>query len=604
MSNEVNNKNNKKNKAKIALITGTIVCSTVLTACGPRFIYNGYQISNNRSITTETSNIQNSTDSQDNSNSYSDNTHGLSYNAFLYSSKRRLSDSVSANDYGLDSSKNTDNADRRLQNDPYQNTSIDLTQEHLGDFVKVVNNENITYKYADLYDIDNALEAVNSYNSEIDNQVNLYNDLICNIDEIPSPSLLVDKINNNNRVYLAANSNFDSISNEYVNIVANAIVDYLNNYHDSLDEVTLKKVYSMINDVKVVGIDSSDFTKNSIRKVYNAAALDDGTIALDLKEIKKITQDKGVEKTIYHEVAHLFQRQAPDAKIDGLTQIGGSQYVESFDNTGEVNSLHYLWLYEASAELMSMDLNESKKPLVYKNMVGYLNTLDLITLIRPGYEEDSIAISQMSNDPNKIFEVMGATTNEEKVEIMYMLYSICYISDNREDFTGAYENQYGKGSLTNDTDKVKNEMRASMAKTMTKYFYRNLAERVANADVTMEDAFYLINVFESSLSRHLWYDDSSLYSMFEDTIRYYVETQDMFFQYIAQDSGYSYDDVVDRFNNFAMVYIDNGRYFRNNSFTWLDDKEKTYVGDVFTNNIKDFTVNIRNIALEHNMKLK
>ena len=72
-----------------------------------------------------------------------------------------------------------------------------------------------------------------------------------------------------------------------------------------------------------------------------------------------------------------------------------------------------------------MRLNDSKIPLIYKNMVGYLNTLNLITLIRPDYQEDSIAM------------------------------------------------------------------------TMTKCFYRNLAERTANADVTLEDTFYLINVFES-----------------------------------------------------------------------------------------------------------
>lgn len=187
---------------------------------------------------------------------------------------------------------------------------------------------------------------------------------------------------------------------------------------ETLELITLRKIYCMLNDVKVVGIDSADFTRNDIKKVYNAAVLDDATVILDTNQIDQLRQSNSLEKTIYHEVIHLFQRQAPDAKIDGLTQIGNSQYIDSFDDTGEVNSLHYLWLYEAFAEYMSMQLNDSKIPLTYKNMVGYLNTLNLITLIRPDYQEDSIAM------------------------------------------------------------------------TMTKCFYRNLAERTANADVTLEDFQY------------------------------------------------------------------------------------------------------------------
>ena len=82
-------------------------------------------------------------------------------------------------------------------------------------------------------------------------------------------------------------------------------------------------------------------------------------------------------------------------------------------------------------------------------------------------------------------------------------------------------------------------------------------------------------------------------------MRYYVDTQDKFFEYIAEDSGYTYDQVVDGFDSFAMVYSDGGDYHRNCSFDWLDEDEKTYIGDVFTTNIKDFTINIRRVVEEH-----
>lgn len=566
----------KMSNTKKAIMISILIGSSFLTACGSR----------PASLETTDNTVSSSSES----------TTDISYNAFLYNNTSDLSASVGIYDFGLSASKHNDNADRRLQNAPYQNTPIHLSQEHLKEFIQNVNAENITYKYSDLYDIDHAIDQISSYNDQISSQTSLYTDLICDIHEIPSETLLVDTITRNNSSYLSEHKKYDAISSDYTTEIARSIIAVLNAYHDYLDEITLRKIYCMLNDVKVVGIDSADFTRNDIKKVYNAAVLDDATVILDTNQIDQLRQSNSLEKTIYHEVIHLFQRQAPDAKIDGLTQIGNSQYIDSFDDTGEVNSLHYLWLYEASAEYMSMQLNDSKIPLTYKNMVGYLNTLNLITLIQPDYQEDSIAISQMSNDPDRIYEVLDATTAEEKRELMYLLYSICCISDDREDFVGAYNRKYGTGSFEANTDTIKNEMRASIAMTMTKCFYRNLAECTANADVTLEDIFYLINVFESSLSRHLWYDDSSLYPLFKDTLRYYVDTQDSFFQYIAKDSDFTYDEIVDRFQNFAMTYYDDGAYHRNNSFNWLDEDEKTYIGDVFTTNITDFTINIRNIT--------
>lgn len=590
---------NKRIKSKIAIITGAIICSTVLTSCGTNSNKNDYPDSTITSSEAATDNQSQGTTKGDDGSS--DSTNSTSYNSFLYNTSTSLSDTIGINDFGFSMSKHNNNADRRLYEGPYQNTSITLSEEHLDDFVNTINAENITYEYSDLFDIDNAEEKIEAYREQLDNQTDLYTDLICNTNEIPSESLLVSKITSNNSDYLATHQNYDQLSSDYTTLVADVLIDVLNAYHDDLDDETLQKVYCMLNDVKVVGIDSSDYTKNDLKTVYNAAVMDDGAVVLDINQINTLTQDNSLEKTIYHEAIHLFQRQAPDARIDGLTQIGSSQYVDAFDDTGEVNSLHYLWLYEASAEFMSMQLNDSKIPVTYKNMVGYLNTLNLITLIRPDYEEDSIATSQLSNNPDKIYDVLGADTPEEIEEIRNMLYSICCISDDREDFASVYEIQYGTGSLIDNSTAVKDEMRTGIAKTMTKFFYRNLAERVANTDVTMEDAFYLINVFEGALSRHLWYDDDSLYSTFEDDIRYYVDTQNLFFEYIAQDSGYTYDEVVDSFDNFAMVYYDNNTYHRNYSFTWLDEAEINYIGDVFTTNLTDFTVNIRQIVKQHGM---
>lgn len=522
---------------------------------------------------------------------------GESLNYRLYANKyNSLSSVIPTDAFGMLSSKNNNNADRRLERGEYQGIDINLTKESYNTFAKWVNSKDVTYVYADLYDINRIIDYIDDYENEVLAQSSQHTDLITSIDKIPTPLELENVITKNTSNFMRNNKGYYAVDSTYVKMISNIFVDIIIEYHDKLSEEDLTRLYCMLNDIVLVGIDSMDFTVNDLKTGYNARVTEDGVIMLDIDQMKNIHGENTIERTLAHEIFHIFQRMCKDHQIEGMTQIGNSQYVEQAEKDGYANSLHFQWLYEAGAEKMSMKLYDADSPLVYKNMVGYLNTLDLITLIRPGYEEDSIELSQLSTNPSAIYEVFGATTNEEKKEIAHMLFSICYIQNDREDFVTIYEKNHGE--IEGKETTIKRIMKDSVVKTMTKYFYKNLAERVANADVTLQDAFYLINVFESSLSGHLIYDDASRYELNESSINFYVEIQNEFFKYIAQDSGFTYDDIVKQFGEFALVIKNEGLYSRNNSFTWLTEEEKEFIGKVLTTNISNVTINIRDAQIE------
>ena len=174
-----------------------------------------------------------------------------------------------------------------------------------------------------------------------------------------------------------------------------------------------------------------------------------------------------------------------------------------------------------------------------------------------------------------------------------MLYSICYIQTEREDFVTVYERQ--NGSIAGNEISVKKIMKESIAQTMTKYFYKNLAERIHNGSVTLQDAFYLINTFESALNLHIVYDDASRLEYNDEAIKFYVETQNKFFQMVAQDSGMTFEDIVERFNNYALIIKTDQGYQRNCQFLWLTEGERDYIATALTTNISSLTINIRNV---------
>lgn len=517
---------------------------------------------------------------------------GSSYNAFLYSSGS-LGSVVGTDNFGFLMSKNTNNADRRLQVGNFVPINISLSGTHYNEFVNWVDSNNVVYVYADLYDIDNVYQDISQYQSTIDKQEHQHTDLITSVEKIPTVDQMYNKIIDNSNKFLASHPGYYSLDSNYTRLVAEILVNMVTDNYKDLSREDVTRIYCMLSDVTVVGIDSSDFGVNELKQIYNARVTDEAVVMLDTEMIEQLSGKNTIERTIAHEVAHLFQRMCPDHKIIGLTQIGGSQYVENYDNTGQANSLHFQWLYEAAAEQMSMNEYNANTPLVYKNMVGYLHTLDLITLIRPDYQENSIAISQMSTNPDAIYKVFGAETKEEKEEIAHMLYSICYIQTERDDFVTVYERKHG--DIQGKETTVKKIMKESVAQTMTKYFYKNLAESVKTGKVTLQDVFYLVNTFESALNLHIVYDDAGRIEYNDESIKFYVETQNKFFEYIALDSGLTFDEVVEQFGNYSLIIKTDSGYQRNYQFSWLDQDEKDYVGVVLTTNIQSLTTNIRDI---------
>lgn len=598
---------NKKLKQLIA--TGAIVgvLVTSLTACSPAsFVFDiaGTVFDDNQTSSyTQSYDETNDAYIDDNTLSGTGNaTVGESNNYLLYAQNSGLSTTIGTDLFGYGESKNNDNADRRVQEGPFKAIDVNLSAANYNKFTGAIMSKKVVYKYSDLYGIDAAISEANKYTSKIETQKHQHTDLICSINKIPSKDVLRDKIQSNTSEYLRNNPHLFELDSSYMDLLVDILVETLEQNYDQLSTEDKTRIYCMLNDVKLVGVNSADFTTNDLKQMYNARVTDEGVVMIDPEIMKQLRGKNTVEKTVAHEVGHLFQRMCPDHVIAGYTQIGNSQFFDSFENTNKPNSLHFQWLYEATAEQMSMNLYNSRTPLVYANMVGYLRTLDLITLIRPGYEENSIAASQMSTNPNKIYELFGAKTADEKREVINLLYSICYIQNEREDFVASYESKYG--DMPSDDTTIKIEMKNGVAQTMTKYFYKNLAERVANADVSLQDVFYLINAFESSLSRHLAYDDASRYNLQKETLEYYVQVQNQFFEYIAKDSGMTYEQIVDSFNSYALIVKDGKNIQRNYSFAWLDDEEKRYVGDLITSNIDDFTINIRNLEQMENTMSK
>ena len=491
-------------------------------------------------------------------------------------------------------SKDTDNADRRLQEGEYVVVPVDISDEEYLEFITGAHlSYDTDYAYSEYYMIDDALGVSDSYGYDPNNEV--YTDLICDINQIPSSSMIYNTIYSNTNRYIASHGEYYRLEDKTIREIADYLYEDIVTYYNKLSNQDKRRIYSTINDLVAVGINSENYTINTLRTPYNARVTADGVIMLDMDRIDRLPDRLSIKKTIQHELNHIFQREAPDNVKSDATFIGGSSYYDELLREGKVNSLHWKFLYEGGAELQMMHQNNSVDPLVYDDMVGYVRSLDLITMIRPEYDSSVMEDTTLSLDSNKIYEVLGAKTEEEKREVIKMLYSIDYIQSNRVDFNNVYNSNNPGHDAENDRKEIVREMKQGICITLTKYFYRNLAERVANSDVSLQDIYYLINVFEEDLSSHTDYDSAEKFTFNREFMSYYIGVQDEFFNMIA-DENMDFNDVVNGFKEYSMALSTNNGLVRNCELSWLNDKEKNFLNeDILRRNMWAFTSNIRDL---------
>ena len=527
-------------------------------------------------------------------------TVGQSHNSEFYQSEASLSGVVSTKNSHFYVSRESDNADRRLAECVYEDVPTDITKEAYDAFMTFLDGVDVIYEYEPYYKIPEAHAEEAKYADVRKEQCSRFSEPVCDIGEIPSTELLTEMIEANSADYIAEHPVYDVLDAAERATIIRIIHEMVKDNYALFSEVDKRRIYSLLTDISIVGIDSLDFTRNDLRKPYNARVLEDGTIIIDLKSITTYLSDPiAREKTYEHEIWHLFQRMCPSAKEEGYYQIGPCQYFDAL----EVNPLHWNWLYEAAAEKKVMTHYGASEPLVYKNMIGYLKSLDLVTMLRDGgaYGERCIENATLTVDYEKMFDLLGAVTDREKNEIICLLYSIDIVQNNRDDFEKALNN--GELLPADERQQVKRRLKEPICLSLTKLFYRNLAERVLCDEVSLQDVFYLINAFEEDINLHMYYDERAEdYAAF---IREYTAIQDGFFGSLVKDgnadagSGTAeenagFNAIIEEFGTYAMAIRTPEGIERNCSLQWLMPEERNFLfEEMVTYNISYMTENIR-----------
>lgn len=401
-------------------------------------------------------------------------------------------------------SKETDNADRRQETGDYTPVEITVDPAAAQRFLDFLDADSTEYEYSELYALDQAMAMAESHSPTVCS----HEETLCPDGRIPTAETLYRTVQENNRAYLAEDPQVYALPDELVRHICSLIVSELTRAGSNMEKEDRIRIGCALADLTIVGIDSASPEKNPGGTVINAMVTSDGCMLVDEKQIETLQGEQAADRTYCHEIQHIFQRACPPADQPGYTAIGCCEYWDEL----AVNSLHWRWLYEAAAELNVMREYGCTEAVVYTNMVGYLKPLEMIAAIRPGTVGQDVEFCQYTNDPEAIFSLFQASIPEEREELIDLLYAIDYVQLECEDFLAAYERVYGP---CKDPVALKQGIKQGICKTLTKYFYSALTQRILESStgqgtekISLQGVFWLINVFEADMNWHLSYDDA------------------------------------------------------------------------------------------------
>ncbi len=397
------------------------------------------------------------------------------------------------------------------------NSNVSMDKNELLNFEQSINSIEVSYPYSELYGMADSLKNYNELNKSItfentlieNNQVNFdkfYNLVVANNEELVSSKK-------------TSHSNVKQIC-EIVCEIAN---NYLSNNPDA-DYGLLSKKLSTLKIEQYSGLDYGYYNsqKNTIGMNPD----------VDTERLRKV---------IIHEVYHFLQN-GPSAVVGDSNVESQSGFCYVFKND-KMNALNFTWLSEGGAEYLSMDYNKIKDPEIYTNVITNMQTIKTATILNKNNNTTNFEKLSLSNDLSDLFKYFNVTDDENKMEILNMMYAYELVIDlnqysSSRTFYNLYRNEVNKYDL-------EDELKESIAKTLTKQFYSNLSEF---SNIKVKDAFSIISIYENELSRFLWYESKA--SKYQDFFTVYNDIQRGYFELVANKLGVDAETLIEMYTKY------------------------------------------------------
>lgn len=448
------------------------------------------------------------------------------------------------------------------------NTSFVLADDDIDTLINNINEIRVEYKESDLFNIDNCL---NDYYSLPEST---YGDCVLIRDNKVDANELYNQVIDNNKQY-NQEYNFGSYTSDLTEDelikVINILSDNINKQLSINSKIDIKELDYKLKNLKIFAYQGMGSAK------YNAL---NNMISFNFSMIDTIQKRNAgidvLEMTVKHETNHLIQ--ALPLKDNGSFD---SNYGICYHFKNEsVNSLYYNFLFEGSSEKTVVnDYNDNRAPLVYDYSISCIESLTLSTILNENNNYNSIENNMMQHDLDQFLNVFSISNDDEKKEILKMLYATELIYFDNDEFAKAYKQKYNTEYDYYAKNNLSNSLSESIAITLSKQFYKNLLTQINNQSVKINDIFALVSIFEDDLNKITWYSNNPQGN--ESLINQYQKIQIAFFNAISEKTNYSTSEIVSEYQLFHKNKV------QNINISWLSQEKKSFFNKIMESRINN-----------------
>ena len=303
--------------------------------------------------------------------------------------------------------------------------------------------------------------------------------------------------------------------------------------------------------------------------LINTAMIDTMTITTGL--------DDAYRDIIYHESKHLEQMDCPDRADADHIQQG----ISRTNNDLTINPYSWVWSVEGGAELGSMNMTKDP-PTTYKYLVGYMESLDLISLPNELNTNGHAAEEATTDrDIDGFYQLMGVGSGFDERDIVKMMYAMEIVQQRVDDYQTDFEAIYGQTMSDDDFLVAREKYRTDFLLQASLIFYNNLAQAIVDKEgVTLEDIFALMTVYEGDLNWHLRYDQGTNRTK-EYNLKFlsaYADIQKQFMDSLASANHMDVSDVLASFNCY-LLFEDEEKGRLNCTLDWMNEDKAEWLFD-------------------------
>lgn len=425
-------------------------------------------------------------------------------------------------------------------------------------FVSYLNYDNIECPYNELFGIPDALKEKQS--KVFDVEKHSYDFFLGG--SLVDSEKLYDVVKKNNEKYMeGVGKHFNKkLSTSKLKECCEIVADTLNWGIENIEDIDLNELGCILGNLKILN-----------RGTMNLGTFNDKNDLLNIspKMIKSKKERNGnsnmYEITVSHEAMHILQCRCTDIEQgDDDSYIGTSYYFENL----EINPMKNSWLYEASAEL-NATLRLDSSPTTYQYMIDNLETINLATVLNDNVRVRQLEKLCFTQDEEALYKQLEFSDKTKAIEFLYV---VELLRNKPEDFKKVYENIHG--AMTEEYNEfLKKTYNPYFVEVTSKLFYKNLALKLTQDQISLNDVFFLVSLYELDLLKDIPLDNDEVRKKYNEVYIDYVELQKTFFDMIQKNNEL---DIAESFMDYQMIYGSEALTV-NAELKWIENDKKEYL---------------------------